>query len=76
MAVPGAREEPRAGHVSGPGMTTSGESPSDAADAARSTAAITIVMTEHYTLSGARVATVAEAHGRASVFLGTLSGAL
>jgi hypothetical protein len=39
-------------------------------------AAVTFVTTEHFTLQGARAATIAESNGRASVLLGTVSGGL
>jgi hypothetical protein len=39
-------------------------------------AAITFVTTEHFTLQGARAATIAESSGRANVFLGAVSGGL
>jgi hypothetical protein len=39
-------------------------------------AAVTFVTTEHFTLQGARAATIAESTGRASVFLGAVSGGL
>jgi hypothetical protein len=39
-------------------------------------AAVTFVTTEHFVLQGARAATVSEANGRASVFLGAVSGGL
>ena len=39
-------------------------------------AAITFVTTEHFTLQGARAATISEATGRASIFLGAVSGGL
>jgi hypothetical protein len=39
-------------------------------------AAVTFVTTEHFVLEGARAATVSEANGRASVFLGAVSGGL
>jgi hypothetical protein len=39
-------------------------------------AAVTFVTTEHFTLQGARSWTVSESTGRASVFLGALSGGL
>jgi hypothetical protein len=38
--------------------------------------AVTFITTEHFTLQGARAATIAESMGRASVFLGTVSGGL
>jgi hypothetical protein len=38
--------------------------------------AVTFVTTEHFTLQGARSATIAEATGRATMFLGTVSGGL
>jgi hypothetical protein len=37
-------------------------------------AAVTFVTTEHFTLQGARSATISESTGRASVFLGAVSG--
>jgi hypothetical protein len=39
-------------------------------------AAVTFVTTEHFTLQGARAATISESTGRASVFLGAVSGGL
>ena len=39
-------------------------------------AAVTFVTTEHFTLQGARSSTVAEATGRATMFLGAVSGGL
>lgn len=39
-------------------------------------AAVTFITTEHFTLQGARAATIAESTGRATVFLGTVSGGL
>src|SRR5919197_813763 len=36
--------------------------------------AVTFVTTEHFTLQGARSSTIAEATGRATMFLGTVSG--
>jgi hypothetical protein len=39
-------------------------------------AAVTFVTTEHFTLQGARSSTIAEATGRASMFLGAVSGGL
>jgi hypothetical protein len=39
-------------------------------------AAVSFVTTEHFTLQGARSATIAEATGRASMFLGAVSGGL
>jgi hypothetical protein len=41
-----------------------------------SAAAVTVVTTEHFVLEGARSSTIAEANGRASVFLGAVSGGL
>lgn len=37
---------------------------------------LSILVTEHFTLQGARSATISDANGRASFFLGTLSGAV
>jgi hypothetical protein len=39
-------------------------------------AAVTFITTEHFTLQGARAATIAESTGRATVFLGSVSGGL
>jgi hypothetical protein len=39
-------------------------------------AAVTFVTTEHFTLQGARSSTISESTGRASVFLGAVSGGL
>jgi hypothetical protein len=39
-------------------------------------AAVTFVTTEHFTLEGARAATISESTGRANVFLGAVSGGL
>ena len=39
-------------------------------------AAVTFVTTEHFTLQGARSTTIAEATGRATMFLGAVSGGL
>jgi hypothetical protein len=39
-------------------------------------AAVTFITTEHFTLQGARAATISESTGRASVFLGAVSGGL
>jgi hypothetical protein len=39
-------------------------------------AAVTFVTTEHFTLQGARSATIAESTGRATMFLGAVSGGL
>ena len=41
-----------------------------------SPAAVTFVTTEHFTLQGARSSTIAEATGRATMFLGSVSGGL
>jgi len=38
--------------------------------------AVTFITTEHFTLQGARAATIAEATGRATMFLGSVSGGL
>ena len=39
-------------------------------------AAVSFVTTEHFTLQGARLSTIAEATGRASMFLGAVAGGL
>src|SRR4249919_4173134 len=39
-------------------------------------AAVTFLTTEHFTLQGARSSTIAEATGRATMFLGAVSGGL
>ncbi len=46
------------------------------ADADPRPAAVTFVTTEHFTLQGARSSTIAEATGRATMFLGAVSGGL
>jgi hypothetical protein len=38
--------------------------------------AVTFVTTEHFTLQGARSSTISESTGRASMFLGSVSGGL
>src|SRR5438034_4772961 len=48
----------------------------DHADGDPRPAAVTFVTTEHFTLQGARSATISESTGRASVFLGAVSGGL
>jgi hypothetical protein len=48
----------------------------DHADGDPRPAAVTFVTTEHFTLQGARSWTVSESTGRASVFLGAVSGGL
>jgi hypothetical protein len=47
-----------------------------AASRAPSPAAVTFVTTEHFVLEGARSATISESNGRASIFLGSVSGGL
>jgi hypothetical protein len=39
-------------------------------------AAVTFATTEHFTLQGARISTISESTGRASMFLGAVSGGL
>lgn len=48
----------------------------DRADGGPRPAAVTFVTTEHFTLQGARSSTISESTGRASVFLGVVSGGL
>ena len=48
----------------------------DQADSGPHPAAVTFVTTEHFTLQGARSSTISESTGRASVFLGAVSGGL
>jgi hypothetical protein len=48
----------------------------DQADSDPRPAAVTFVTTEHFTLQGARSSTISESTGRASVFLGAVSGGL
>jgi hypothetical protein len=55
-----------AGREAGAGQDETGPRP----------AAVTFVTTEHFTLQGARAATIAEATGRATMFLGAVSGGL
>ena len=47
-----------------------------AGDADPQPAAVTFVTTEHFTLQGARAATIAESTGRATMFLGSVSAGL
>jgi hypothetical protein len=55
--------------------TDQGSEP-DQADGEPRSAAVTFVTTEHFTLQGARSSTISESTGRASVFLGAVSGGL
>jgi hypothetical protein len=55
-----------ANHEAGAGQAETGPRPS----------AVTFVTTEHFTLQGARSSTIAEATGRATMFLGAVSGGL
>jgi hypothetical protein len=48
----------------------------DHADGDPRPAAVTFVTAEHFTLQGARSSTISESTGRASVFLGAVSGGL
>jgi hypothetical protein len=48
----------------------------DHADVDPRPAAVSFVTTEHFTLQGARSSTMAEATGRATMFLGAVSGGL
>jgi hypothetical protein len=41
-----------------------------------SNAAVAFITTEHFTLQGARAATIADSIGRATMFVGSLSGGL
>lgn len=58
--------------------TETGPAPSGALDQAAGPrpAAVSFVTTEHFTLQGARSATIAEATGRATMFLSAVSGGL
>ena len=53
---------------------TDGGNKPDQADSDPRPAAITFVTTEHFTLQGARAATIAESTGRATMFLGAVGG--
>src|SRR5262249_18466923 len=55
--------------------TDRGNTP-DQADSDPRASAVTFVTTEHFTLQGARSSTISESTGRASVFLGAVSGGL
>ena len=55
--------------------TDRGSKPDHADDGPRPTA-VTFVTTEHFALQGARSSTISESTGRASVFLGAVSGGL
>jgi hypothetical protein len=48
----------------------------DRADSDPRPAAVSFVTTEHFTLQGARSSTIAEATGRATMFLSAVSGGL
>lgn len=56
--------------------TDRGNNKPDHADGDPRPAAVTFVTTEHFTLQGARSSTISESTGRASVFLGAVSGGL
>jgi hypothetical protein len=67
----------------GPGAGTEGKvdntdrgTEPDRADGDPRPATVTFVTTEHFTLQGARSSTISESTGRASVFLGAVSGGL
>lgn len=60
-------------------MTTNHENDSDRAAGGGTEprpAAVSVITTEHFTLQGARSSTIAEATGRASMFLSAISGGL
>jgi hypothetical protein len=57
-------------------MTDETEAASAEQDERASSLAPSFVTTEHFTLQGARAATIAESTGRATMFLGTVSGGL
>jgi hypothetical protein len=52
------------------------EGGADRAETEPRSAAVTFVTTEHFTLQGARASTIAEATGRATMFIGAVSGGL
>ncbi len=58
------------------GAGTDGEHRGGATPQALSPAAVSFVTTEHFALQGARAATISESNGRASIFLGAVSGGL
>ena len=57
-------------------VVTHRETGAGSADTEPRPAAVTFVTTEHFTLQGARSSTIAEATGRATMFLGAVSGSL
>ena len=57
-------------------IATDGEQKPDEAASDPRASAISFVTTEHFTLQGARSATIAESTGRASTFLASVSGGL
>ena len=57
-------------------MATDGDRKSDEAALEPRPSAISFITTEHFTLQGARSATISEATGRASMFLASVSGGL
>jgi hypothetical protein len=74
-----ASRGPPHGQAWGCTTVTDLEPPPDSDDRARiepRPAAVSFVTTEHFTLQGARSSTIAEATGRATMFLGAVSGGL
>lgn len=69
--VPGDRAAERNEAV---GMTGNDTNGTDGTDPRR--AAVTFVTTEHFTLQGARAATIAESTSRATMFVGSVSAGL
>jgi hypothetical protein len=67
LADPASTRHPQAGQWT-PKHSTARQHPRPAA--------VTFVTTEHFTLQGARSSTISESTGRASVFLGAVSGGL
>src|SRR4051794_10239451 len=67
---------PRVARVGPSGVAATDPAPHSTGEADPRSAAVTFVTTEHFVLQGARAATVAEANGRANMFLAAVSGGL
>src|SRR5215831_1180792 len=76
----GTTPEPRVTPAGTPGQPEPGSAPPvgqvPGIPGGPSPALVTFVTTEHFVLQGARSATISESNGRASIFLGAVSGGL
>jgi hypothetical protein len=57
-------------------MSSQASTSADTGDPDPRTAAVTFVTTEHFSLQGARAATIAESTGRATMFLGSVAAVI